>query len=516
MVSAQSTQPTRIVRRLWGTTKTVAALCTLAVLATTAFAAEKETTTLSDTADFKSAGAEEPSLVRIALTNPDATPKDRATAQLQVLGLLAPNDFLRAIASGNQPLVRLFLTAGADVDARGDDRRTPLIAAALGRNWDLVARLLKAGANPRLADEHGLTPLMAAAIGGNVPTIHRLLAAGAPLNAMDSKGRLALGYAVALRQSAAVAALLDLQKTLPPAAKGGDDLAAAALESGDRDLLEDILRRLPDGLTWIPAARAEFTKALALRDTIMAPLLMEKFAGPPAESANSQPLLAYAVARHNLDQVRTLLFLGADPNTVVDRPTDTAFRGWVGTSFMRYYLDNTPGLTVLMLAAGLKQTDMVKLLLENGANRNLSTKGKSSFLALYFAAWANSPETIQVLLGQAPSKRDYYIEVSLDEQRVCYYRNGQLVLSSEISTGRDGYPTKPGEYVITDKHLEHHSTLYHNASMPYFMRLSCQAFGLHEGYVTGRPESHGCIRLPGEVARRLFKEAPIGTWVSVK
>ena len=52
--------------------------------------------------------------------------------------------------------------------------------------------------------------------------------------------------------------------------------------------------------------------------------------------------------------------------------------------------------------------------------------------------------------------------------------------------------------------------------MPYFMRLSCAAFGLHEGYVTGRPASHGCVRLPGEAARRLYTEAPIGTWVSIK
>jgi lipoprotein-anchoring transpeptidase ErfK/SrfK len=51
--------------------------------------------------------------------------------------------------------------------------------------------------------------------------------------------------------------------------------------------------------------------------------------------------------------------------------------------------------------------------------------------------------------------------------------------------------------------------------MPFFMRLSCRDFGMHEGYVTGRPASHGCIRLPGAAARKLYKELPIGTWVSV-
>lgn len=455
-------------------------------------------------------------LARVALTDDTATAKDRAVAQLRLLGLTEGNDFVRAIVSADQPLIQLFLTAGVNLNAAGDQRKTPLLAAALARDWKLTAQLLAAGADPRLADEKGVTPLMAAAIGGHVPTIQALLAAGAPIDAVDTRGRLALGYAVALRQNAAAAALLEREPVLPAAAKGGDDLATAALESGDHNLFEDILRRLPDGLTWTPAIRVEFSKALATRDTIMGPLLMEKFAGPPSASAHAQPLLAYAIARRDLEQVRTLLSLGADPNTVLDQSADTAFRESVGNSFMRYYLDNTPGLTVLMLAAGMKQAEMVKLLLDYGASRNLCTRGKSSLIALYFAAWADSPETIQVLLGTAPSKDEFRIEVSLDEQRARYYRNDQLVLTATISTGRDGFATKPGEYVITDKHVDHHSSLYHNASMPFFMRLSCQAFGLHEGYVTGSPASHGCIRLPGEVARRLFKEAPIGTWVSIK
>lgn len=455
-------------------------------------------------------------LVRIALINQDASPKDRAVAQLQVLGWRNGDAFVRAIASADQPLIHLFLTAGANGNGVGEQGRTPLLAAVLARDWTLADQLLQAGANPRVADEKGLTPLMAAALAGHAPTIEKLLTAGAPIEAVDSKGRLALGYAVALRQPAAVEALLAHQKTLPVAAHGGDDLAAAALETGDRDLFEDILRRLPAGLAWTPAARTAFSKALAERDTILGPLFMEKFAGAPAASEHAQPLLAYAIASGDTAQMRTLLDLGADPNTVLDQPGDPAFREWVGSSFMKYYLDSTPGLNVLMLAAGMKQADTVKLLLDYGANRNICTRGKSSLLALYFAAWADSPETIQVLLGDAPSKDDVRIEVSLNEQRARYYRSGQLILTATISTGRDGFATKPGEYVITDKHLEHHSTLYHNASMPFFMRLSCQAFGLHEGVVTGRPASHGCIRLPGEVARRLFKEAPIGTWVSIK
>ena len=37
----------------------------------------------------------------------------------------------------------------------------------------------------------------------------------------------------------------------------------------------------------------------------------------------------------------------------------------------------------------------------------------------------------------------------------------------------------------------------------------------HEGYVPDYPASHGCIRLPSEVARRLFREVPVGTLVTI-
>ena len=499
--------------------RTLWALCAAAAVVPAAMAEDDalEAPPAEPLRSWKLPAIEGRDLARIALSNEGAAAADVAAAQLGVLGLVQGEDFVRAINTGQQPLIHLFLTAGANVNAVGAQGRTPLLAATLAHDWALAAQLLEAGANPRVADEKGLTPLMAAAMGGHVPTMEKLLAAGAPVDPVNAKGRLALGYAVALRQPAAVAALLAHQRTLPVAAHGGDDLAAAALASAATRIYSKTSCGGCRGADVdYPAARAEFSKALAARDTILGPLLMEKYAGAPAASEHAQPQLAYAIARGDNAQVRTLLDLGADPNTVLDRPEDTAFREWVGSNFMRYYLDTTQGLNVLMLAAGMKQADTVKLLLEYGANRNACSRGKSSLIALYFAAWADSPETIQALLGAAPSKEDVLIEVSLNEQRARYYRNGQLILSSEISTGRDGFATKPGEYVITDKDLAHHSTLYHNASMPYFMRLSCQAFGLHEGYVTGRPASHGCIRLPGEVARRLFKEAPIGTWVSVK
>lgn len=456
-------------------------------------------------------------ITRIALTDETAPPKARAVAQLDALDLREDRGaFARAVASARQPLIDLFLTAGVNVNSVGEQGRSALLIATLGRNWTLAQRLLAEGADPRIADENGFTPLMAAASAGDAKMIDALLSAGASQSAIDSQRRTALHYAITLRKKAAIDALLACPQPLPAAAQGGNELADAALATGDRELAEFVLRLLPPGLAWTPGARTAFAKALAARDTIFGPLLLAKYSAPPAASENAQPLLAYAVARGDLDQARALLDFGADPNTVLDHPEDTTLRESVGSSSLRYYLDKVTGLNVLMLAASLKKNDCVKLLLEKGASRNASTRGKMTLLPLYFACWAESPETIQILLGNAPKPEEARIEISLNNQRATYYRNGKEVISTIISTGREGFGTRPGEYVITDKDRYHHSTIYQNASMPYFMRLSCAAFGLHEGYVTGRPASHGCIRLPGEVARRLYSEAPIGTWVSIK
>ena len=59
--------------------------------------------------------------------------------------------------------VRALIAAGADIEALGFARATPVVIAALGSNWRIVEVLLQAGANPLAADEQGFTvPYLAA------------------------------------------------------------------------------------------------------------------------------------------------------------------------------------------------------------------------------------------------------------------------------------------------------------------------------------------------------------------
>ena len=105
--------------------------------------------------------------------------------------------------------------------------------------------------------------------------------------------------------------------------------------------------------------------------------------------------------------------------------------------------------------------------------------------------------------------------VSLDEQRAYTYRNGVLIGTSTVSTGKPGHETPTGVFTTKLKDKDHHSSLYNSAPMPYTERLTNDGIALHAGGIPGYPESHGCVHLPSEYARLLFDSAPLGMTVVI-
>ncbi len=135
------------------------------------------------------------------------------------------------------------------------------------------------------------------------------------------------------------------------------------------------------------------------------------------------------------------------------------------------------------------------------------------------------------------------IVIDLSEQQAMFYKDGKLVGVSAVSTGREGYGTPKGNYKITQKKVDYASNLYGDyvnaqgdvlvrnvtnqkdpippggrfagAPMPYFMRLGKTAVGLHQGFLPGVPDSHGCIRMPEKMVKIFFANAPEGTSVTI-
>ncbi len=107
------------------------------------------------------------------------------------------------------------------------------------------------------------------------------------------------------------------------------------------------------------------------------------------------------------------------------------------------------------------------------------------------------------------------VVVSIPQQRAFVYRGDLLVAASSVSTGRDGNETPTGIYPILQKNEKHFSNLYDSAPMPFMQRLTWDGIALHAGKNPGFPDSHGCVRLPTEFAKRLFGITDLGTTVVV-
>jgi len=70
-------------------------------------------------------------------------------------------------------------------------------------------------------------------------------------------------------------------------------------------------------------------------------------------------------------------------------------------------------------------------------------------------------------------------------------------------------------FTILQKDRDHRSNKYDDAPMPYQLRLTWSGVALHAGGLPGYPESHGCVHLPTEFARRLFGITNLGMTVVV-
>ena len=396
---------------------------------------------------------------------------------------ISADDFARAVAMHCESLIELYLTEHLDPNARVAQGCTLLLIAALQQDRETVRRLLDAGARVDLADKTGFTPLMAAAMHGNLEMFRAFLERSANVN-------------IAAR------------------CRDGRDLLGMALDGGNKKIVETILERLPPMQRWTASTQRVLAAALAAGDKDRIRLLLQKHAAPPTPEGKSVPLLAYSIASNDAPLFTTLLACGADPSTVLPAKYDQDFLALLPSKTLRSYIEGDRGVTVLMLAAGLGQTEYLRALLEAGADRNRATS-RSKMLALDLAAETQNWRCTQILLGSGLPPDQLHIEISLASQHAEVIKDGVPVFRTVCSTGRDGYATRTGSYVITNKERNHRSTIY-KVEMPYFMRLSCLDFGMHEGVVPNYPASHGCIRLPGDAARKFFAEIPIGTLVTVR
>jgi lipoprotein-anchoring transpeptidase ErfK/SrfK len=121
---------------------------------------------------------------------------------------------------------------------------------------------------------------------------------------------------------------------------------------------------------------------------------------------------------------------------------------------------------------------------------------------------------------QVPRASSRELTIFLDSQTFEYVEDGRVFASGEVSTGSAQHPTPTGSFRVLSKDKNKSSGSYTNYyDQPTPMPYSLQFYGpyfIHEGWMPGHPDSHGCIRLHYEDARLLFERVSVGDPVLVK
>jgi len=148
-----------------------------------------------------------------------------------------------------------------------------------------------------------------------------------------------------------------------------------------------------------------------------------------------------------------------------------------------------------------------------------------------------------VILGAAPElhAQRTAVVINLTEQTAYLLENGRVALVSPIASGKEGWGTPAGRFHIIKKDLDHVSAdfglvvdgygrivnpnatpssrvppscHYMPAPMPDYMQFG-PFLGMHGGFLPGYPASHGCVRMPHDLAAEFFARVEVGTPVEV-
>jgi ankyrin repeat protein len=461
-----------------------------------------------------------------------------AGASVDGMGASGQTALLSAIKAGSTAMTELLLTNGANPNLAGKDRQTPLALATDARDIDLMQVLIDAGADPKQPEL-----IRTAFRRRDLPSINLLLRSGADPETEIGNGRKLLDLAVEARSTAMTRALL-------AAGANPEGRLWAALNSGDAVLGEMILshgasasERGPDGRLpmdfalgggggklvktlldrgALPNGRnadGEYWVARAIREGNVeaAETLIDRGACVDGvAAADGHSLLGWAIARRMGGIVERLIAQGADVGAREPAPASEAFTAaFTRSKTFRWHLEVDSKINPLMLAVAQGDRKIAEQLIEAGAKKGESTR--RYLWPVNIAAWHADVPMMQTILGRDPDpdNQPRKIIVDLGSQKATLYQDGRATYTTRVSTGKSGYRTPAGTFVITDKNRHHTSSIYHS-SMPYFMRLSCAAFGLHQGVVPGYPASHGCIRVPQSGARYLFSICEVGDVVEIR
>jgi ankyrin repeat protein len=204
------------------------------------------------------------------------------------------------------------------------DDSTPLLGAAFKDDLQKVKALLKSGSNPNETNRYGIAPIYLACQNGNGPIVEALLAAGADPNTKQRGGETVLMTAARTGKTGPVKALLARGAEVNAKAKGGQTAIMWAAADGHAEVVDLLIKAgadfktpLDGGFTplffAIREGRAEVVKLLLKAGVDVNEAMKPKRKAGRGPQAGMTPLLM-AVENGHFEMAVNLIEAGANPN----------------------------------------------------------------------------------------------------------------------------------------------------------------------------------------------------------
>ncbi|WP_265022323.1 ankyrin repeat domain-containing protein [Wolbachia endosymbiont (group B) of Ischnura elegans] len=253
--------------------------------------------------------------------------------------LLLKEQLFSSIELGSFDMTNLMINEGADIEAKDNKGRTPVLFAIYLGKWHIVHLLINKGANIDAKDNIGRTPLHWAARNGHLSIVQHLIEKGANLSIKDNDGKTPLDLARDKGHNNVVEYLqqtqLGLDRQLLTAVQGGNlnevkdfVVRGASLDTQDSNngwtpIIYAARGSKWDAVKFLIAQGAKFNNEITYQGTPlhfaaqegnsnMVQFLLDKGANIEAQDAYNRKPLHIAVDANRLNVVNLLLDRGAN------------------------------------------------------------------------------------------------------------------------------------------------------------------------------------------------------------
>ena len=303
-----------------------------------------------------------------------------------------------AAMNGKAPMIKKLLDAGADPNSANEGGETVLMTAARTDKLEAVKVLLDRGADVNAKDpEHAQTALMWAVIENHLDVAKLLIARGADVNAHTAVSVVKGEFTLA-RPGGGPGTTLQRAR---PTAGGGMTPLLFAIREGNLEAVKLLLDSGSD-IHWSSANRTSPLVIALLNGQIgVADYLLDRGADPNATDAYGRAALFAAVDLRNFNHARfpDVPYDGRDPlpliNKLLQKGADQNTRADTIPYNGLYVFDgswiNFDGQTSFIRAALAGDVELMRLLLEHGANPNLATvEGTTALMAVSGMNWVSN------------------------------------------------------------------------------------------------------------------------------